>query len=238
MLALIMIGVFETILFPQNLFCENEFNPALENRERFYIIIGTGSKFQLPELRTYYLYSSLKTYRLSAHSFGNDLYRENMLKIGSCFHMRKFWSIGFSIGMLNNWVKDNFNRYTYSLCLSSSFHMKNIKVSGWVNDINLPRLSNVDHLPLSYSMRFDHQTNENFNFAFALRGMDKELPFFNFGIMFSPYNIIHLGTGINTDPLYLEYMLKLNLGDFILAYSGCNHQYLGLSHSFNLHFYP
>ncbi|MGB3340120.1 MAG: hypothetical protein WBB37_01395 [bacterium] len=238
MLILIMIGVFETTLFPQNIFLEKEFNPTLENRERFQIVIGTGSKFQLPELRTYYLYSSLRSYRLSAHSFGNELYRENMLKLGSCFRIRKLWSVGFSVGLLNNWVMDNFNRFTYSLCLSSSFQTKNVKASGWVNNLNLPRLSRVDHLPLSYSIRFDYQTNNRFDFAFALRGMNKDLPFFNFGVIFSPYKIIQIGTAVNTEPLYLEYMIKLNVGDFILVYSGSNHQYLGLSHAFNLNFYP
>jgi hypothetical protein len=233
-----MLGVFETTLFPQNIFFEREFNPTLENRERFQVVIGTGSKFQLPELRTYYLYSSLRSYRLSACSFGNELYRENVLRLGSCFSFQKLWSVGFGVGLLNNWVRDYSNRFTYSLCLSSAFQKRNMKLSAWVNNLNFPRLSRVDQLPLSYSIRFDYQTKNRFEFAFAVRGMNKELPFFNFGITFAPYKIIDIGTGVNTDPIYLEYMVKLNLGDFILVYSGSNHQYLGLSHAFNLKFYP
>lgn len=238
MVIILIISAFETTLFPQSLFLEDHFNPALEAREGFQLDLGTGSRFGLSELRTYYVYSTIKSYRLSAHSFGCDLYRENMLRLGSCFGIRKAWTVGFSVGLLNNWVRDNFNRFAYSLCLGSIFQTGDVKVSGWVDNINMPRLSSVDYLPPSYSMRFDYITKSRLDFAFAVRGMEKNLPFFNFGVSLSPYEIILIGVGVNTDPLYLEYILKLNLGDFALCYAGSNHQYLGLSHAFSIGFCP
>lgn len=238
MAILILIGVFETTLFPQYIFVENEFNPTLTQDASLQIAIGTNTKFQLSELRTYYLYTSLRSYCLNAQSFGNDLYRENMLKLSNRFNIRKFWSIGFSIGLLNNWVKNNFNRFTYTLCLSGAFQKNSIRASGWVNNFNAPRLSRLDKLPLSYSLRLDYQVNNRANFAFALRGLNRDIPFCNLAFTFSPYKMIAIGSGVNTDPLYLEYTMKLNIGNFILAYSGSNHQYLGLSHAFSLNFYP
>lgn len=238
MITLFLIGVFETTLFPQSLFFENQFNPTLESRENLQLVAGTGTKFGLSELRTYHIYATFKTYRLKVHSFGNDLYRENMLRLGRCFGIRELWFVGFNVSVLNNWVRDNFNRYTYSLSLSSAFQKRTVKVSGWICNLNLPRLSSTDYLPISYSVRFDYLPTDKLDFVFALRGMKKDIPFFNFGILFSPHEMINIGTGANTDPLYLEYILRINVGDFNVSYSGSNHQYLGLSHAFNLEFSP
>lgn len=238
MVILILISVFETLLFPRNIFSENEFNPALENRTHWQIIMGTSTKFQLSELRTYYLYSSIGSYRLSAQSFGNELYRENMLKLSNCFSVNKSWSVGIGMELLNNWVDDNFNRFTYSLSLSSAFRARKIRVSGFINNFNIPRLSDIDKLPISYSLRFDYQANNRFDVAFALRGLDRDIPFYNFCVIFSPYKIIDMGSGVNTDPLALEYTMGITIGDFTVVYFGSNHQHLGLSHEFNLKFCP
>lgn len=236
MVIILLISAFETTLFPQNLFFEEYLNPALETREGFQLVMGTGSRFGLPELRTYYVYSTIRSYRLSAQSFGCDLYRENMLKLGGCFALRKTWTVGFSVGLFNNWVQDNFNRFAYSLCIGSIFQTQPMKISGWVNNLNIPRFSNVDYLPLTYSVRFDYQTEHKVDVAFAVRSMEKDLPFFNFGAAFSPYKMIRVGAGVNTDPVYLEYVMELNVGDFIFCYSGSNQQYLGLSHTFDIRF--
>jgi hypothetical protein len=231
-------GVFETALFPKSIFVEDQYNPALDNCRRFHIVAGAESKFQLPELRAYYLCSSLKSYHLSINSMGSELYRENMLKFSRCFWIQQIWTVGFSIALLNNWVKDNFNRYTYALCLNGSMRVERFKISGWVNNLNSPRLSHVDLIPVSYSIRFDYEPKQTVNIALAVRGMKKDMPFFNIGILFSPYDIVEMGTAVNTDPVYLEYILRLHIGDFTLVYAGSNHQYLGLSHAFSMQFWP
>ena len=85
-------------------------------------------------------------------------------------------------------------------------------------------------------MRCDYFAMSNLSFNFAIRGIETDLPFFNFGLFYSPHEIIELGAGVNTEPILLEYGLKIYIGDFVINYFGSNHLQLGLSHLLSLGF--
>lgn len=238
MLAITLFAVFESLLFPRSVFLESQFNPASLYQKRFELIIGTGSNFGLSELRTYTIHSKIKSYNISAANFGNDIYRENMINAGLSFPVVEKLAVGFSVAMLNYWVKDNYNRFSYSLKIGWVYQNNLIEISGWINNINIPKFSSVDYLPPNYSLKLSYSTKNNLSLIFTIRGIETELPFFNFGLSYSPYKIITFGAGINTDPMYLEYMLKLSLGSLVLNYVGSTHQYLGLSHFLSVGFSP
>lgn len=238
MLVIALFAVFESLLFPRSIFYESQFNPASLYPEKFELIIGTGTHFGLSDLRTYTIHSEIKLYRISATSFGNDIYRENTVNAGLSFPVVEKLAAGFSIAMYNYWVKDIYNRFTYSLKVGGMYRNNLLEIGGWVNNINIPKFSDIDYLPPTYSLKLKYLTKTNFSFAFAIRGRETDLPFYNVSLSYSPYKIITFGAGVNTEPMYFEYMLRLDLGNFILDYTGSNHRYLGLSHYFSVGFNP
>jgi len=237
MLILALFTVFESFLFPPTIFDENRFNPATLYEKDFEVTISTEVKFGLSDLRAHTIYSHINSYRLSATSFGNDLYRENVVHLGFGFPIIEKLAVGLSVAMLNYWIRDTENHFGYSLKIGSVFHSTPVKASAWINNINVPKFSEVDYLPPNYSLRINYAALRNLSFHFALRGIETKLPFFNFGLFYSPYRIIKIGIGVNTDPTLLEYGLETYVGEFILNYSGSSHQKLGLSHSLSLGFH-
>jgi hypothetical protein len=236
MLIITIIAIFESSAFPRSIFLENQYNPAIHYQKNIELLFGTGIEFGLSNLRTYNIHSKLKSFSLTGNSFGDEFYRENKMNIGVSFPFAKKFTAGLSIIMLNYWIKDNYNRFGFSLGIGGMYSTGQFEFSGWLDNINTPKFSSSDYLLPKYSLRINYRMQHNFDFIFAVRGTEKELPFFNFGIACSPYEICTFGIGINTDPLYLEYMLKLNLSHLHLYYIGSNHQHLGLSHFFGVGF--
>ncbi len=236
--VIVLFTLFESQLFPHSIFLEDQYNPASYYQDGFEINIETGTRFGLSELRTYTIHSKIKSYGISAISFGNDIYRENVVCANLSFRIVQGLSAGFGITMLNYRIKDHCNRFGYALKIGGLYQTKPIEIGGWINNINIPKFSNIDYIPPNYSLRFKYLTLNNLSFIFAIRGIETDLPFFNVGISYSPTSIITFGTGINTDPMYLEYILQLNLRTFALRYAGSNQQHLGLSHFLSVIFNP
>ncbi|HEC78798.1 MAG TPA: hypothetical protein ENI34_06610 [candidate division WOR-3 bacterium] len=231
-----LVGVFETQLFPGNIFFEEQFNPALINKEEFTLAVRMESHFSLPAVRTYSLYSTLKSYSINCISFGNELYKENTVKTGIIFPFNGRLKFGFNLGLLNYWIKENCNRFSYTVGLGVRYNYASFQCDGWVNNINFPRFSDYDYLPLTYSVRTSYSGEKNYSFNFAVRGQGSELPFFNLGFSYCFYRLATLGVGVNTAPVYLEYLFSFSPGKLIVGYAGRNHQDLGLSHSFSIGF--
>jgi len=238
MVIIILFALFESQIFPYSIFLENQYNPASHFQKGVFINFGTGTRFCLSELRTYSIYTKIKSYSIHATSFGNDIYRENIISAGMSIQVVDKVIAGFGIAMLNYWIGNYCNRFGYSVKIGGLYHNKSTEIGGWINNINIPRFSDVDYLPPSYSLRFKYVTSNNVSLIFALRGLESDLPFFNIGVSCMPSKIITLGTGVNTDPLYLEYIIQLNLNTFILRYAGNNQRHLGLSHFLGLCFNP
>lgn len=226
------------MLFPRSIFFENHFNPASLDQQSFKLVIDAGSHFGLPEVRTYTLHSEIKSYQINITSFGCDIYRENIANAGFSFCISEKIAAGFGIAMLNYWVKDYCNCFSYSLKIGGIYRHNPLEINAWAHNVNLPRFSNIDYIPLNYSVKISYRTKDYLSLLFAIRGLESDLPFFNLGLSFSPYKIITFGAGINTDPVYLEYMLQLSLGNVALNYAGSNHRFLGLSHCLGVSFVP
>jgi len=238
MVIIILFALFESQIFPYSIFLENQYNPASHFQKGLIINVETGTRFGLSELRTYTIHTKINSYSIHATSFGNDIYRENIISAEMSMPVIDKVIVGFGIAMLNYCIEDYCNRFSYAVKIGGLYQNKSTEIGGWLNNINIPRFSDIDYLPPSYSLRFKYVTSNNVSLIFAIRGIESNLPFFNVGISYAPSKIITLGTGVNTDPLYLEYIVQLNLNTFILRYAGNNQHRLGLSHFLGLCFNP
>lgn len=230
--------MFESTFFPRSIFIEDKFNPASMCLGGIEVDVGIESKYGLSDLRTYTLHSGIKSYSINIISFGNDIYRENTVSAGASFSLTEEVTTGFSIAILNYWVKENCNHYAYSCRIGGLYQKNPFKISGWINNINFPKFSNIDCIPPSYSLQLHYLPKNHLSLVFALRGIEKDIPFFNFGLSYSPHRMIMIGLGVNSDPMYLEYLLRLSVGKFTIDYTGSNHPYLGLSHFVIVGFNP
>jgi hypothetical protein len=233
---LLLFGVFDSFLFPGAIIFERQSNPAYLHDSRFEVVFASETKFGLSELRTFSIYSQIDRCSIKAASFGNSLYRENFFEAGFGFPAGKGFAFGINVAGLNCWIRDVSNEFTGALKVGGQFEKEPVLVSAWVSNINVPRLSAVDYVPICYSLSCDYRGHANLHFNFTLRGVEKGLPFYNVGLKYQPYRILTLGAGVNTKPLLLEYGLKLSLGKLCLSYSGNRHQQLGLTHNIVLGF--
>lgn len=235
-MLLLLIGFFDSFLFPRNILHESQFNPAHLQEKRFEVILTSEMRFELAELRTFGVYSQIDRYSLKATSFGCESYRENSFEFGLGFPIGDNFALGVNVAGLNMWIKGISNEFTYGLKMGGKFENELFLISSWVNNINVPRLSPVDYVPVSYSVRFDYKASPSFDFGFAVRGVETGLPFYNFGLTFLPHEILLLSLSVNTKPMLLEYGLQFSLGKMFLSYSGNRHQQLGLTHNLGLGF--
>ena len=236
MKLLLLISFFDSFLFPRSILHEGQFNPAHLQEKRFEVVLTSEMRFELAELRTFGLYSQIDRYSLKATSFGCESYRENFFAFGFGFPVGRNFALGINVAGLNVWIKDMCNEFTYGLKIGGQFENEFFLVSSWINNINVPRLSTTDYVPLSYSVRFLHKVSSNLDFRLAVRGVEAELPFYNFGVIFSPREMLLLSMSVNSRPLLLEYGLQLSLGKMFLRYSGNRHQQLGLTHNIGMGF--
>jgi len=202
------------------------------------VVLTSETRFELSELRTFGIYSQVDRYSIAVASFGSDSYRENYLELAFGFPVAGKFSFGLSAAGLNCWIKDFSNEFAYALKVGGRFESGQFLVGIWVNNVNVPRLSSVDYAPVSYSIRFDYRALRNLNFDFAIRGVETALPFYNLGLAFMPHKNLLIGLGVNTEPILLEYGLKVSFGKMFLNYSGNRHQQLGLTHNFCLGVIP
>ncbi|MGD8978485.1 MAG: hypothetical protein PVH23_00240 [candidate division WOR-3 bacterium] len=236
MKLLLLISFFDTFLFPRNILHEDQFNPAHLQEKRFEIVLASEMRFELAELRTFGLYSQIDRYSLKATSFGCESYRENFFAFGFGFPVGGNFAVGINVAGLNVWIKDMCNEFTYGLKIGGQFENELFLISSWINNINVPRVSALDYVPLSYSVRFLYKVSSNLHFRLAVRGVEAELPFYNFGLTFAPREMLLLSLSVNSRPILLEYGLRLSLGKMFLGYSGNRHQQLGLTHSIGMGF--
>lgn len=232
----LLLGFFDSFLFPGNLFQEEQFNPAYLHRERFEVTLGSEQRFELPELRTVGIHAQVARYSIRAASYGCDLYRENLLAFGAGAPVTEHFAFGFGVAGMNCLVRDVSNDFTYSLRAGGLFETANGAVSAWVNNVNVPRVSDVDRAPVSYAVRFDYCPRSGLDLNFSVRGVAAEAPFYNCGIQFAPHEILLLGLGFNTKPLLLEFGMKVSPGRICLSYAGSRHPQLGMTHSFGVGF--
>lgn len=236
MKILLLVGFFESFLFPRSVLHESYFNPAQLRDSRFELILGTEVRYELSALRTYYLRSQVNTYSIGLTSFGNELYRENFLEFGFGFPLGEKYSAGINIAGLNSWVKDVSNEFAYAIKAGGHFESAPFAVGIWINNLNVPRISPLDHTPISYSLCVDYRARGNLDFCLSVSGVETELPFYRFGVNFVPHEISLLSVAVNTKPLIIEYGLKVAFGKMFVFYSGNRHQQLGLTHNLGLGF--
>lgn len=238
MKILLLIGFFDSFLFPRNILFEHHFNPAHLHQKRFEVVVASERRFELSELQAFAVYSQIYHYSVQAISFGNDVYRENYLEFGFGFPLTRKLAAGIDIAGLNTWIKDFRNDFAYTVKAGGEYESDQFLIGVWVNNLNQPRISPDDYAPISYSARFEYRAQRNLNFDFGIRGINGRLPFYNFGFEFTPHKAVLVGLSINTKPIMLEYGTKISLGSMFLCYSGSRHRQLGLTHNLGLGYSP
>jgi hypothetical protein len=228
--------VFESTYFPKSIFYEHMYDVALHENQGYSVYTGVCSHFGLADVRTFQCSIAYDRYQVSGISFGTGLYRENQIVGSFRFSVLPRLRSGIYIALLNYWVQDNCSRYGYAVHTSLYFTLDHLIIGGWLNNINLPHFYEGDAIPLTYTVRLEYSLHDNLAFILANRGTHKTMPFFNAGISWDIFKYLVVGVGANTDPLYVEYMLRVPIGRIGIHYTGTAHEYLGLSHAMHLSF--
>jgi hypothetical protein len=200
------------------------------------ISLGGYEFFGISELRTWNAEIQIGSYGLNLKTFGNELYRENALELAGGFLLYKTLSAGIGIDLLNNWIKEYTNRFTYAVKLGAGFDFTDLKCELCLNNINLPRFSEIDYLPFGYLLGLQYRINPHINPYIYAMGKQTDRPFFNFGLSFMPVNKMECYAGVRTENFLFEYGMRIDIGHLGFLYAGSSHRQLGLSHGFYINF--
>ncbi len=236
MYIFLLVAAFESMLFPRSIILEEYYNPAVPSPGRFAFQLGTRSHFGIPGLRTYSGHVSVNRFHIGMQSFGDDLYRENMLTAGGCYSMGYGVSLGGELALFQQSVHEGEDLSAYSTNLGAHFQSSIFVAGAWVRNLTVPRLSPVDYIPPCYSMNVMYRPERFLTVRCAVSSIELSMPFFSFGATYAPYHAVMFGIGVNSDPLYIDYCATFIIGSISVQYSGTNHQYLGLSHLFLITF--
>jgi len=237
LIILCLLNIFENFLFPDLALNTNKFNPADFIEQRLFISLGGEEKFGINEMRTYNADLQIRPFRLRLKTFGNELYRENGFELSGGFLIYKTLTGGIGIGLLNNWIKDYTNRFTYTVKIGSVYYLSNLKFDFCLNNINHPEFSETDYLPVTYLLGASYFINQEIKPYFYIMGKEKDRPFFKPGLFIKPTKNLEIFAGISTENFLFEFGLRLLLGRIILEYAGTSHRQLGLTHSFFVNFF-
>jgi hypothetical protein len=236
MFIMFLVAAFESMLYPQSIIIEEYYNPAKPAPYRFLASFGTRSHFGIPGLRTYTGRVSFTSFRVGIQSFGDELYRENMLTAGGRFPAGYGIAVGGELVLYHQSIQDNENRSCYSANLGTHFQSTAVEIGAWMHNLTIPRLSPVDYIPPCYSLNIMYRPQQYLSARCGVHSTELSMPFFSFGVTWMPYRIVMVGVGVNSDPLYIDYSATFVIGAVSIQYSGTNHQYLGSSHLFQLNF--
>jgi len=231
LIIIFLFNIFENFVFPDFNNRSIQFNPAGLIEPKFFVCLGSNERFGLSSLRTWTAGMQVRSSQLIFKTFGNELYRENAFELAGGFTVYKGIGAGIGIGVLNNWIKDYTNRFTYTIKLGAMFQLPNLRLDLCLNNINNPRFSEIDYLPISYLLGLQYCINPYVKAYFNTMGKEKDKPFFNFGLLVIPVKEIEFYTGINTENFLFEYGLEICLGRLAVDYAGTIHRQLGLSHT-------
>jgi hypothetical protein len=236
MLPVFLFSLFESGLFPDNILLRTKFNPAHLARENFEFLSFGQQKFGLVEFRSLDLSLQSRSFSLGLNGFGGEYYRETRVALGFGFGLNRNLAAGVEIDLLNNWVKDYVNRFGYGLKLGGLYQAGQFIFGALVNNLNQPRFSAIDRLPVSYGIDFRYAASVRFTPYFSILGSDRTPPFFRFGIALAPAPPVQITAGVNTDPVQLEYGFRFRIRSLNILYAGSTHSQLGLTHGLGLQF--
>ncbi len=236
MILIFIINLFENSLLPDYSINIPKFNPADYIDQRTSFSAGGEEKFGLSEMRTWSLNLRYRQFKLNLATFGNELYRENVLEIAGGFLVHKTLTSGIGIAILNNWIKEHANRYIYSIKFGSTFSAPNCKFVLCLNNINYPKFSEIDYLPLSYFGGLNYNLNRQFSPFIYIMGKQIERPFLKTGFFIKPANLFEFLIAVNTENFLFEYGVRIHLSRISFDYTGTNHRQLGLTHAFFINF--
>jgi hypothetical protein len=236
MCIIFLVAAFESMLFPRSIIVEEYYNPATPLPCHFQASFGTRNHFGIPGLRTYTGRVSINSFHVGMQSFGDDVYRENMLNAGGRFSAAYGMSFGGELVLFHQSVLDNENLSCYSVNLGTHFQSSVFEAGTWMHNLTMPRLSPTDYIPPCYSLNIMYRPEQYLSVRCTVNSIELSMPFFSCGATYRPYGVVMFGVGVNSDPLYIDYSAAFFIGAISIQYSGTNHQYLGLSHLFQLTF--
>ncbi len=237
MIILFFFALFDSFLFPNSYLTIKDFNPAFVFAKDYKLGIGGEERYGLSELKTASFTAQLGNYRVGLKTFGNELYRENLLELDGAIPINKDAGFGLGLGILNCWIRDNSNRLAYSLKLGGVYKSQLAKAWAVLANLNQPRFSEIDYLPILYYLGLNYKVNEPLFFYLNVGGIEDRLPFFNFGIVIIPLKETQICGGINTENFTIEYGLEFSPGRLSFTYAGNSHQQLGSTHSLGITFH-
>lgn len=198
------------------------------------VSFGTRSHFGIPGLRTFTGRIRTHSFHAGVQSFGDDVYRENMVTAGGRLYAPGNISLGGELVLYDQSLLGYERHVCYSVDLGTHFQNPVFEAGAWVRNITVPRLSSYDRVPPCYSLHVLYRPEHFLSVCGAVSSIEVSMPFFSFGATYSPHHSIAIGIGVNSDPLHIEYSAAFFIGAISVQYCGSNHQYLGQSHLFQL----
>ena len=236
MCIIMLIAAFESMLFPRSIIVEEYYNPATPPPTYFLAQLSTRSHFGIPGLRTFTGRVSLSRFHLGLRSFGDDVYRESVLTAGGHYIAAGCVSFGSELVLYHRSVRDYEQHTSYTINIGTQYGSAAFQAGAWMHNLTVPRFSSIDYIPPCYSVHITYRPEHNLSIRGAVNSVELSMPYFSCGATFAPYPIFVMGVGVNSDPLYIEYSATFVVGALSVQYCGTNHQYLGLSHLFQLTF--
>ena len=236
--VLALFGLFESALFPEYDLIEETYNPARLARERVAFTCAGQQKFGLADLRSCAGYIQCGRVGLTLHSFGNPYYREQRIGLGFGFPAGPAVSAGFEATLLNCRIPQRIPLWGYALKAGCRLDLDRSGIEIWLNNINRPVFTSGDRLPLSAALRAEYAAVRRLTLYAAAMGREDGSPNVRFGLLLDPAPAARIQAGVATDPVLIEYGIRLTAGRLRCLYTGSLHPRLGLTHCLGLSCLP
>lgn len=236
MLLCALLAFFETHLFPADDVVAWRYNPAQTPDTCHIVSCGIEERFLVADLRTYTLIAAVGPYKGGLSSYGNGSYRENVLDLGGSFPVTGALRAGVSVGLLHCWIRDHPSLLAYTIRCGGRFQRDRFTFDAWAGNLNVPRCSDSDYLPVTYQCSVNYRTSRAVSTDFQCTGCAGSFPCLRLRLAVRPHPLIELATGISTDPARLEGGALADVGPWSVRYQGDIHPQLGLSQSVSLQY--
>jgi hypothetical protein len=233
-LLFVIFNIFESDLFPAHALAKEPFNPARLAGGRSELTSFGREQFGLSGFRALDLTIAVRSASVELGTFGNEAYRENQLALGFGCAAGGMLAAGAEIGILNCRIPGYANRFGYRLKLGGLVRSDPFTSGIWLNNVNRPRFNETDRLPLSYGIDLRYAVSERVTPYFSILGAEGILPFIKFGFDIDPAPTVRLTAGVNSEPVQVEYGIRLCFRAFRFLYSGSTHSQLGLTHGLGI----
>ena len=172
----------------------------------------------------------------SVSKYGNQLYSEIQIGIGSSYKLADNLSVGISLQGYFLAIKNYSDTQTWGLNVGFQYdYLENFSIGAQITNINNPKLGKTnEEIPKTFSLGFRYDVIKKGTLFFEFFRDVKHEQDYRAGFEYEPYNniIIRFGVMDNTNTYSFGFGSRFNFIN--IDYALINHSVLGISHSITL----